>query len=47
MRKQVISGAVSKEQTQAMRHWARENGWQVSERGRIPANVREAFEAAH
>ena len=47
VRKQVISGAVSTEQTQAIRHWARENGLQVSERGRIPANVREAFEAAH
>ena len=47
VRQQVISGAVSKEQTQAIRHWARENGLQVSERGRIPANVREAFEAAH
>ena len=47
VRRQVISGAVTKEQTQAIRHWARENGLQVSERGRIPANVREAFEAAH
>lgn len=47
VRKQVVSGAVSKEQTQAIRRWARENGYQVSERGRIPANFREAFEAAH
>lgn len=47
VRKKVVSGTVSKEQTQAIRHWARENGYQVSERGRIPANVREAFEAAH
>jgi hypothetical protein len=47
VRKQLVSGTVSKEQTQAIRHWARENGYQVSERGRIPANVREAFEAAH
>jgi hypothetical protein len=47
VRRQVISGAVSKEQTQAIRHWAREKGLQVSERGRIPATVREAFEAAH
>ena len=46
-KQQVISGAVSKEQTQAIRHWARENGFQVSERGRIPSTVREAFEAAH
>jgi len=47
VRQQVISGAVSTEQTQAIRRWARENGFQVSERGRIPATVREAFEAAH
>lgn len=48
IRKQVITtGAVSTEQTQAIRHWAKDNGDQVSERGRIPANIREAFEAAH
>lgn len=46
--KQVITtGTVSKEQTQAIRHWAKENGYEVSERGRIAANIREAFEAAH
>lgn len=45
--KQGPAGPVSKEQTQAIRHWARENGYAVSERGRIPTNVREAFEAAH
>ena len=48
IRKQAITtGAVSKEHTQAIRHWAKENGYQVSERGRIPSNVRDAFEAAH
>jgi hypothetical protein len=45
--RQAIDGTGSKEQTQAIRHWARENGHHVSERGRIPANVRAAFEAAH
>ena len=30
-----------------MRQWARENGFEVSARGRIPATVREAFQAAH
>jgi hypothetical protein len=34
----------SREQTQAIREWARNNGWDVAERGRIPANVVEAFE---
>jgi len=47
-RKQVITtGAVSKEHTQAIRHWAKDNGYQISERGRIPTNIRDAFEAAH
>ena len=30
-----------------MREWARSNGIQVTERGRVPAEVREAFEAAN
>ncbi|HVV30194.1 MAG TPA: Lsr2 family protein [Mycobacteriales bacterium] len=31
----------------AIRVWARDNGFQVSERGRISAQIREAYEAAH
>ncbi len=30
-----------------IRDWARSNGHSVPDRGRIPADVREAFEAAH
>ncbi|MDX6368400.1 MAG: hypothetical protein QOK30_3476 [Nocardioidaceae bacterium] len=30
-----------------IRDWARSNGHKVPDRGRIPADVREAFEAAH
>jgi len=30
-----------------IREWARENGFAVPERGRIPADVREAYESAH
>jgi hypothetical protein len=30
-----------------LRDWARSNGYEVSDRGRVPAEVREAFEAAH
>ena len=30
-----------------LRDWARSNGFEVSDRGRVPAEVREAFEAAH
>jgi hypothetical protein len=28
---------------QAIREWAAKNGWEVSERGRIPASVVEAY----
>ncbi|HEY3606160.1 MAG TPA: Lsr2 family protein [Pseudonocardiaceae bacterium] len=35
----------SREQTQAIREWARKNGHEISERGRIPATIIEAFEA--
>lgn len=37
----------SREQTQAIREWARANGHSVSDRGRISAQVQEAFDAAH
>ena len=30
-----------------VRAWARENGWDVPERGRVSAEVREAYTAAH
>lgn len=30
-----------------IREWARANGYEVNERGRVPAAVIEAFEAAH
>jgi hypothetical protein len=31
----------------AVRVWAKENGFEVSERGRISAEIREAYDAAH
>ncbi len=34
-------------ETQKIREWARENGFTVSERGRISADVAAAYEAAH
>jgi hypothetical protein len=37
----------SPDQNQAIRAWAAQNGYQVSERGRIPASVVEAFNRAH
>ncbi|HET6560654.1 MAG TPA: Lsr2 family protein [Marmoricola sp.] len=30
-----------------IRVWARENGWEVPERGRVSAEVRDAYAAAH
>jgi hypothetical protein len=41
------SDARSKEQTKAIREWAKKNGFDLADRGRIPANVIEAFEASH
>ena len=31
----------------AIREWARENGYEVAERGRIPAEIKDAYHAAH
>lgn len=30
-----------------LREWARENGFEVSERGRVSQEIRDAYEAAH
>jgi hypothetical protein len=30
-----------------MREWAKANGYQVSERGRVSADIRKAYDAAH
>ena len=38
---------LDREQTAAIRAWARQNGHQVSERGRISKTVVDAFQAAH
>jgi hypothetical protein len=40
------SGRVPKEDLGAVREWARANGYRVSDRGRIPGEVREAYAAA-
>jgi hypothetical protein len=40
-------GRMDREQAGAIRDWARKNGHPVSDRGRIPASVVEAYEAAH
>ena len=40
-------GRMDREQAGAIREWARKNGHNVSDRGRIPASVVEAYESAH
>lgn len=37
----------NREQTKAIREWARQQGHDLSDRGRIPAHIIEAFEEAH
>jgi hypothetical protein len=39
--------SVDREQNQAIREWARKQGMTVSERGRIPRTVTEAYHRAH
>jgi hypothetical protein len=41
------SAATGREQTQAIREWARKQGYDVSDRGRIPGHIGEAYEKAH
>ncbi|MGZ8803232.1 MAG: Lsr2 family DNA-binding protein, partial [Mycobacterium sp.] len=41
------NGKSSPEQLSAIRDWARKNGHEVADRGRIKAEVVEAFDAAH
>jgi hypothetical protein len=40
-------GASSRERSAEIRAWAKDHGIKVNERGRIPANVIEKYEAAH
>jgi len=42
-----IPATRSPEQLAAIRHWARNQGFDVSSRGRIPSHILERFEAAH
>jgi Lsr2 len=45
----VTSGrtAGSRDENKAIREWAAGNGYQISERGRIPQSVSDAYRAAH
>lgn len=39
--------AQSRQDVQAVREWAKANGHEVSERGRLPKSITEAYAAAH
>jgi hypothetical protein len=39
--------SANREQTRAIRDWARRNGFDLADRGRIPANILDAFDQAH
>lgn len=39
--------STDREQNQAIREWAQQHGMKISERGRIPSNVLEAYHQSH
>ena len=41
------SGAARKRELAAIREWGRANGWEVSERGRLSADLEEAYAKAN
>jgi hypothetical protein len=43
----IVAESRTKEQTRAIREWARANGRDLSDRGRIPTGIIEEFERAH
>lgn len=45
--RRVASGGEGGPSASDIRAWARESGWDVPERGRVSAEVREAYAAAH
>ncbi|MGW0037544.1 histone-like nucleoid-structuring protein Lsr2 [Gordonia sp. NPDC003376] len=45
--KKVIRARRSGRDTQAMRTWARDNGYEISDRGRISVEIIEAYDAAN
>ncbi|WP_462418559.1 histone-like nucleoid-structuring protein Lsr2 [Kytococcus sp. Marseille-QA3725] len=41
------TGAARKREIAAIREWGRANGWEVSDRGRLSADLEEAYAKAH
>lgn len=46
-RRPVGRSSVDREQNTAIREWARKRGYEVSDRGRIPSHVLEAYHREH
>jgi len=46
-RRSASSSSAGAHSAKEIRDWARSNGHKVPDRGRIPSDVREAFESAH
>ncbi|WP_052847137.1 histone-like nucleoid-structuring protein Lsr2 [Streptomyces avicenniae] len=45
-RGRAATGGASGEDTAKIRAWAKENGYEVNDRGRVPASIREAYQKA-
>jgi len=46
-RTSISASGRSREQIQAVREWARQQGHSINDRGRIPASIQQAFDQAH
>ncbi|MEU7180018.1 histone-like nucleoid-structuring protein Lsr2 [Streptomyces celluloflavus] len=46
-RGKVRAASAGNQDTAKVRAWAKENGYNVNDRGRVPADIREAFEKAN
>ncbi|MEU9503508.1 Lsr2 family protein [Streptomyces sp. NPDC048196] len=42
-----VAASAGSQDTAKIRAWAKENGYNVNDRGRVPADIREAFEKAN
>ncbi|MFE1775988.1 Lsr2 family protein [Streptomyces sp. NPDC059008] len=45
--KQRSTGSAASGDTAKVRAWAKEAGYEINERGRVPADIREAYNKAH
>jgi hypothetical protein len=43
----VVRGGSASQDTAKIRAWAKDKGYEVNDRGRVPASIREAYEKEH